>query len=747
MIKLFLFIALSFFSLNQFTYAEILENYDVSGNDRVSKKTVINFTETNIKQNLSDKDLDIILKKLYDTSFFEDISLNLSSGILKITVKEYPIIQSIIFNGIKTEKRTKLLKDATTLKEKSPYSKLFVEQDLKKMLGIFKSSGFYFAEIDVSEQINENNTINIVYDIKTGDKALIKKIKFIGDKKFKNRKLHSIITTEENKIWKFLSTGKYLDTDRINLDKRLLKNFYLSKGYYQVNVENAYTQIIDKKNFLITYKIDAGKKFTFNNLDFLIPDDFNKESFKNVVKVFDKLKNTTYSYKKIEKILDEIDKISLQENYEFIDATVKETIVDNDKIDFTFLIKESPKLYVERVNIYGNIITQEEFIRNQLIVDEGDPFNVLLHNKSINKLKSKGFFSSVKSELKDGVDDNQKIIEITLEEKPTGEISAGAGFGSSGSTVSFGIRENNFNGKGITLSTNLSISEEAIKGMFAYTHPNFRYSDRSLTTSIESTSTDKEKTYGYKSSLNRFSLGTGYEQYKDLYFSPSFSIATESLTTTSDASAAYKKQEGSYLDALFDYRITYDKRNSPYQPTDGFRSSWTQSLPIISEKGSALLNGYEITSYKEILDGMIFTAGFYGRSITSLDDKDVRVSRRLFMPRGKLHGFEPGKVGPMDGSDYIGGNYITTFNTSSTIPYILETLENIDLKVFFDAANIWGVDYSSTIDDSSKIRSAVGVAIDVLSPVGPLSFSLSQPITKASSDKTETFRFQLGTTF
>tara|TARA_B110000444_G_C18847324_1_gene602958 strand:+ start:1708 stop:3948 length:2241 start_codon:yes stop_codon:yes gene_type:complete len=746
MFKYFLIIIFFLLSPIQSSYAEILYKYEVIGNDRVSKQTIINFTDSDINQDLLNKDLDSILKKLYETTFFEDVSLNLTDGVLKITVKEYPIIQQIIINGIKAENQVDTLKKAILLKEKNPYNKTFVKQDLQKMLTIMKTSGFYFANIKVSEQVNDNNTVNIIYDIERGDKAVIKKIKFIGDKKFKDRKLHSVITTEESKFWKFISRGKYLDEARIELDKRLLKNFYLNKGYYQVNVENAYTQILDKTNFSLVFKIDAGKKFVFNDLNFIIPDDFDKEKFKDVTKVFKELKNSTYSYRKIEKILDEIDIISMQENYEFIDAKVKETVVDDDKIDFTFFIKESEKFFVERINIFGNNVTQEEFIRNQLIVDEGDPFNVLLHNKSLNKLKSKNIFGSTEYKIRDGSENGLKIIDIIVTEKPTGEISAGAGYGTTGATTSFGIKENNFNGKGINLNTNLSLTEESIRGLFAYTHPNFAYTDRALTTSVESTVTDKEKDYGYKSTLNSISLGTGYEQYKDLYFYPSISISGESLTTTATASADYKKQEGSYFDTLFNYSITYDKRNSSYQPTDGFKSTWIQKLPLLSDNAN-ILNGYEITTYKEIIDDMVISAGFYSRAVNSLGNKDVRVSKRLFIPKSKLHGFEPGKVGPKDGSDYVGGNYVTTFNTSTTVPYLLQTLENIDLKVFFDAANIWGVDYSSSIDDSNEIRSAFGAAVEVLTPVGPLSFSLSQPITKASGDKTETFRFQLGTTF
>ena len=194
----------------------------------------------------------------------------------------------------------------------------------------------------------------------------------------------------------------------------------------------------------------------------------------------------------------------------------------------------------------------------------------------------------------------------------------------------------------------LALTEETIKGLFKYTNPNFAYSERALSTSLESTVTDKETESGYKSSLNRVSLGTSYEQYEDLFFSPSLSISSESLTTTSAASANYKKQEGTYFDTIFSYVLTYDKRNSPYQPTDGFASRWVQDLPLVAD-GSPIMNGYSITGYRELLDDMIVSLGFYGRAVNSLTGDDVRVSNRLYLPRSRLRGFEQGKVGPRDG--------------------------------------------------------------------------------------------------
>ena len=726
-------------------FAEIVKDFKIEGNNRVSENTIINFSELKKGKDISSSDLNDSLKKLYDTNFFENVSISISNNLVTIKVDEYPIIQEINIEGIKRKQTVKELKEQITLKEKNPFNETLIKADLNTIYNIFKTAGFYFVEIDVQVQKNDNKTVNIIYQIDRGEKATIKEIKFIGDKKFKSRKLHSVITSEEEKFWKLISKHKYLNLERINLDKRLLKNFYLNKGYYQVEINDAYTKMINNKDFVLTFNVVAGQKFKFGNLSLSLPNDFDPNKFKDLEKIFEKLSGSTYNYNRIEKILDEIEKIALFANYEFINAEIEEEISD-ENINFIFNIEESKKVYVDKINILGNHITNEEFIRNQLIVDEGDPFNKILHTKSVNNLKSTGIFKSVNSEIIATDNNDKNIINLTVEEKPTGEISASAGVGTEGTTFAFGVKENNFNGKGIKLATNLAISDDSIRGLFDYTHPNFAYTDRALSTSLQSTSTDKLTEFGYKSNLNKISLGTEYEQYDDLFFSPAISVSNESLETTSDASAAYKKQEGSYFDTTFAYGLTLDKRNQKFQTTDGYRSSWFQELPVISNTAS-ILNSYSFTAYAEPVDDMVISSGFLVRAVNSLSNDDVRVSKRLYAPSKRLRGFQSGAVGPKDGDDYVGGNYLATINTSSTIPFVLQTLESVDLKVFLDVGNVWGVDYSSAVDDSNKLRSASGVALEILTPIGPLSFSFAETITKASTDKTETFRFQLGTTF
>ena len=243
-------------------------------------------------------------------------------------------------------------------------------------------------------------------------------------------------------------------------------------------------------------------------------------------------------------------------------------------------------------------------------------------------------------------------INIEVEEKPTGEISAGAGVGTSGGKVAFGVKENNFLGRGIEFSTNLELTEESIRGKFGVSNPNFRGSDRSLFTTIESSEIDRLTNYGYKTTKTGFTLGSGFEYFEDVTLAPSITTYYESLKTDKTASANLKKQKGTYFDTDFNYLIDFDKRNQKYQPTDGFRSRFHQSIPIVSDT-YGLVNGYEFNFYQEIVNDIIASFGYYGKAVNSVTGEDVRISERLILPPKRLRGFQFGKIGPKDGDDYI----------------------------------------------------------------------------------------------
>ena len=425
--------------------------------------------------------------------------------------------------------------------------------------------------------------------------------------------------------------------------------------------------------------------------------------------------------------------------------SMKKKVIDKNKLDLKIYFEDDKKSYVDRINIFGNFITEEKVIRNSLIVDEGDPFNKILFNKSINNIKSKNIFKSVNTELIDSnLNAENKIINISVEEKPTGEIFAGVGTGTSGSSITAGIKEGNYLGKGIKLNTNVTLTDDEIKGEFSVKNPNFRNSDKSLNTTLESTSSDFMTQSGYKLSRTGVKLGTDFEQYNDLFVNLEISNYYENLKTSGSASAIKKSQEGDYFENLFSYGLTINKLNQNFQPTDGFRTSISQTIPIYSDDNT-IENSINGSKYHSINENLILSVKYLLQSVNSLDD-NVRVSKRIYIPSSRLRGFESGGIGPKEGNQFIGGNYGTALSLNTTVPNLLTNFENIDFNIFLDAANLWHVDYNSALD-SNKIRAASGLAINWFTPIGPLSFSYAAPLSKAGTDKTESFRFQIGTSF
>ena len=741
----FIYLFFVLFSANNFVLAEIVKNIDVKGNERISSETILMFSDVSINDDVDNQKTNEILKNLYESNFFENISVSITNNNLLINVVELPIIQDISFEGIKAKKVKEEITKDLKLNERSSFNQIHLMDDKQNILRKLKNLGYYFPTVETYLEDLSDNRVNLKYKINLGEKAKIKKISFVGDKVFKDSKLRNIIISEEYKFWKFLSGKKYLNENLISYDEKLLKGFYLNRGYFDVKINSSYAKLISENNFELIFNISANKKFFFNELTLSLPDVFQKENFEQLNEIFQKTKGKPYSINVVEEILDEIDIITINEEYASVSAQVEENIVSN-QINLNFSIKETEKYFVEKINIFGNNITRENVIRNQLEIDEGDPYNEILYNKSENNLNSLNFFKSVRSEIQDGEEKNSKIINITVEEKATGEIMAGAGFGTSESSIMFGVKENNYLGKGISLDANAKISPDAFKGRFSVSNPNYKNSDKLVFASILAEEIDNIENFGYKTNKQGFEFGAKFEYLKDFNLGLSTSSFYEKIETSSTASATQQSQEGDYWDTFVRFDFDYDKRNQKFKTNDGFRSSYYLDLPIIS-KTNTLSNTYNYKIFSELYENNISTISLFLQSANSITGDDIKLSERLSVPSSKLKGFQAGKVGPKDGNDYIGGNYVTALNIASTLPNILPNSQNIDFSIFFDAANIWGVDYNSSLDDASKIRSSLGMAIDWFTPIGPLTFSLTETLSKHSTDVTESFRFNIGTTF
>ncbi len=737
---IFIFLLQLFFFGNAFT-AQI-KKFDISGNDRVSNETVIMFSNLKIGDSISQNLLNEALKNLFYTDYFKDVKISSSDGTVEIDVIENPIIQKISLLGIKKRNIREQLEEITSKIEKYPFVENKINDQVKLLKNLLRSFGYYFVELETSIELNSNNTVDLIYDFNLGNIAKIKKISFIGDKVFRDNTLRNIIISEENKFWKFITKNKLLDKNRINADVARLNDFYKNRGYYNSIIKSTTAVISNDDQFELIFNINAGKKYYFDKIIINDKDDIISQNLVKFEKQFLKLENKTYSKKIINNLVNDINDFALNNEFVFINAKYDEILKKDNKVDILVYFDDLEKKFVDRINILGNFITDEKVIRNNLVIDEGDPYNEILFNKSIQSIKAKNIFKSVKYKTLD--EKNNKIINITVEEKATGEIFAGAGAGTAGTSFTAGIKENNYLGLGIKLDANASITDDSLKGKFTVINPNFNNTDKTIKTSFENSTDDFMTSSGYKTNKTGFSIGTEFEQMNNFFVNLELSNFYEDLETSSSANSIIKKQEGTYFENLLSYRITYNNLNQDFQPSDGYINKFSQTLPIITDDKS-LENSFTSSIYHSVNDNLILSARLYLKSINSFED-NVRVSKRVFVPGRRLRGFESGKIGPKDGTQYIGGNYASSLNLNSTIPNIFFENDNIDVNFFVDLANVWEVDYNSAID-SNKLRSATGIAINWFSTIGPLTFSYAIPLSEADTDVTEKFRFQIGTSF
>ena len=725
--------------------AEILKKVEITGNSRISSETIKVYGDIELNKDYSDDDINVIIKKLYDTKFFSKISTNFSNNLLKIAVEENPIINTIIIDGEKTKKYKKVILEIISLKEKSSYVESDIKNDIEIVRSFYKSLGFYAAEVEARSQVigTDNKRLNLIFSINKGEKFKISKINFIGNKKVKEKRLRDVIASEEHKFWKVISRNVYLNAERIELDKRLLKNYYLGRGYYNVEVVSSSAESDSETDINLTYSINAGERFRVKKLATDIDPVFDSSIFQRLEDEFKNFAGDYYSPFKIQKILTKIDDIIDDNELQFVQHSVSET-VDEDGIDVVFKIFEGPKVQIERVNIFGNTVTSDSVIRAELLIDEGDPYSKVKLGKSISNLRARNIFKKVSEKILDGSADDLKVMEIRVEEKPTGEIMAGAGVGTEGTSFSFSVKENNYLGKGLGVDATVNLTEESLRGGVTISDPNYKYSGNLVYGGLTSTQTDRPDS-GYENTVINFNLGTKYEQYEDLYFTPGLDLSFDDLRVDGTASSALKKQAGEFTEFNFNYGLEMDKRDKSFMPTSGGIISFKQGVPIFADQAS-FFNRLSIAQYHGFSDNVIGAMKFYAATITAIDD-DVRLSKRLRMPAKRLRGFDSKKIGPVDQGDYVGGNYVAALNFEAQLPNLLPEATQTDVAAFLDFGNLWSVDYDSSVGNSSKIRSAVGVTTQMWTPIGPVNFVLAQDLSKAESDKSQTFKFQIGTSF
>ena len=739
------FVIVFFLLLTNTLVAEIAK-VNIAGNARVNKATIESLVDKKIS-NIDSIYINNLTKKIYDTDFFADVKISYNNNVLTINVIENPIVNFFYINGIKDTDLDQVNK-IITLKENSIFSSSKLKKDIESTREFLYATGHYQASI-VPEVIKiDNNQVNLIINIDKKEISKIKNIYFIGSKFFSNSQLIDVITSSEDGWWKFFSTSA-LSEQRIELDKQLLKDFYKSKSFYDVQIESAFASVDKNNNFTLTFSINSGKKYKFGDYDLKVSGLVIKEEDINEIKnISNKLiKNEFYSPLIINKLNKQVTSFLESKRYDNFEINVQDIKATDTNINVIIQLNDGQKSLVNKINVKGNTITEEKTIRDNLIISEGDQLNSSKIKKSVDSIKSKQLFSKVEYKIEDSDKKNFKDLNLFVKEQPTGNISAGVGYGTNGGLLEASVNERNFLGQGINLNFTGRLSADVIRGEISYTNPNYINSNKELAVSLFSEVDDYQNS-GYQNKRAGTRFATKYEIYEDIFFRPNFGLQFDKLEVTGSASSLLRSRQGDFITTSLGYNFSYDQRDSKFNPTSGSLIYFDQNIATFFSDIPTVQTGIGATFYTELLsDKFIGSAKARLANVVAFNDKDVKLSDRIFASSSDLRGFEQRGVGPVDSGDHIGGNNLATLSLKSTFPNPIPESLRATTFLFFDMGNVWGADYSNTISDSSKLRTSTGIALDLMSPIGPLSFTYSIPLSKASTDKEQSFLFNIGSSF
>ncbi len=738
-------IIIFFIILTNVTFAEI-KKITIVGNARVSSATIESLVDKKII-NIDTIYINNLTKKIYDTDFFSDVKISFNQDVLTINVSENPIVNFFYINGVKDSDLDQVNK-IITLKENSIFSSSKLKKDIEATREFLNASGYYQASITPEVIKIDNNQINLIINIDKKEISKIKNIYFIGNKYFSNSQLLDVITSTEDGWWKIFSSSA-LSEQRIEYDKQLLKDFYKSKSFYDAQIESAFASIDKNNKFTLTYSINSGKKYKFGDYDIKVSGLALKEVDINEIKNISNklLKNEFYSPLTINKINKQITDFLETKRYGNFEINIQDLKVADDKINIIVQINEGQKSLVNKINIKGNTITEEKVIRDNLVISEGDQLNSSKVKKSIDNVKSKQLFSKVDYKIEDSEKKNFKDLNLFVKEQPTGSISAGVGYGTNGGLFEASVNERNFLGQGINLNFTGRLSSDVIRGELSFVDPNYKNSNKELAASLFS-EVDDYSNSGYQNKRAGTRFGTKYEIYEDIFFRPNLGVQFDKLEVTGTASSLLRSRQGDFVTTSLGYNFSYDQRDSKFSPTSGSIIYFDQNIATFFSDIPTVQTGVGATFYKELFsEKFIGSAKARLANVVAFNDKDVKLSDRIFASASDIRGFEQRGLGPVDSGDHIGGNNLATLSLKSTFPNPIPENLRATTFLFLDMGNVWGADYSSSISDSSKLRTSTGIALDLMSPIGPLSFTYSVPLSKASTDKEQNFLFNIGSSF
>ena len=719
----------------------------ISGNSRVSDSTISAYLPVRVGDAISEDSLDNAIDSLFATKLFNDVTINIEGTRISIAVVENPIVNRVNIEGNDVLDDERLLAELD-IQPRRVFTRKVAVDATQKLLEIYRLSGRYAAEITPQVIRLDNNRVDLIFEVDEGPLIKVTSISFIGNETFSDFALRQVISSRQERWWAFLSSVDKYDESRLDYDARLLRQFYLGRGYANIEIKRAQGGLLaDRSGFALTFEIDEGTRYKLRDVSFTSQiTDIDVSKFRDDIPLE---KGDWYNVKGLEQGLLNVTNSLGNLGYAFVDVRPQVTPdTDSNELDIEISIGEGRKNYIERIEVVNNSRTRDTVIRRELEVVEGDPYNQLKLDKSLRNIKNLGFFRTVDISTVRGSADDQTIAKINVEEQSTGDFSIGVGYSSlDKSTVSLGINERNFLGSGRGLKFSTSLSESRSDYRLGLTEPYFL--DRDLRGSAEIFNQKVENSTLTTKSTG-VNLGVAFDAADDYYHRIGYELSSADSTQSSTTATSLTGEENKdLLRSALSYTIGRSTLDNRFDPTEGYLYELDETVSGLGGDVTFMKTSVR-ASYFKPLNFNSFILGVRGRAgfVDGLGEK-VTQSARFYLGGRTVRGFDSSGIGPRDtgANSAVGGNHMYSATAEIVSSYGLSEDLGVRWTVFSDIGSVWDTDYPSGVtganDDS--LRQSVGVGFLWDTAVGPLTFYWADAVSKTSHDQLKRFQFNIGT--
>ena len=729
----------------------------VEGNDRVDVATIVSYAGIARGETVSAAGLNDAYQRIVNSGLFETVDLSPRGGTLLITVKEYPIVNVISFEGNRRLKDEELSVLATS-KSRRVYSPAAAEADAAAIAEAYRVKGRTAATVDPRIIRRDDNRVDLVFEITEGKVVEIERLSFVGNRAFSDRRLRQILETKQAGFLRQLIQKDTFIAERVDIDKQLLRDFYLSRGYVDFQVLDASSEVSrERDGYFVTFNIREGQSFNVGEVTTVSSlEGIDAAEFDAVLKL---RSGTTYSPALIESSLARMENLALRKGINFLRIEPKITRNDRDQtLDVVFELSRGERIFVERIDVQGNNTTLDQVVRRQFRTVEGDPFNPREVRQAAERIRALGYFVDAEVDAQPGSQSDQVIVDVNVEEQPTGKLSFGASYGAqSGVALNLGFSESNFLGRGQSLAANVSNGTDNRDISFSFAEPAFLGRDLRFKFGGYYRTTDQQDAE-YDTQNIGLTTGLEFPVSENGKLELRYRISDDEITGVAVGSSDILVREaalGNLLTSSLGYSYSYDTRSNGLNPNGGVLLRFSQDFAGVGGDTKYIqTNLFALAETKVLKEEVTIRAIFEGGVVSTLSGYNSRVTERFFAS-GKLRGFEPNGIGPRDltsaNSDALGGNAFVTARFEADFPLGLPEEYGITGGAFLDVGSVWSLDDTvgtgGPVDDSFRLRSAIGLSILWTTPIGPLRFNFSKALAKEDYDEEQSFDLTISTKF